>query len=53
VADVNLIVIILLLLLIFGAFGGIHTGYVPAAYGWPGGGLGVVLLIVVILLLVR
>jgi hypothetical protein len=47
----NLLIVILVLILVFGAFGGGHMGYWPARYGYGGGGLGLVLLIVVVLIL--
>jgi hypothetical protein len=47
----GLVLLILVLLLIFGAFGGTYYGHWGPGIGWGGGGIGLVLLILVIVLL--
>jgi len=45
----HLVIIVLIVLILVGAFGGSHLGFYPATYGL-GGGVGLVLLILLILL---
>lgn len=45
----NLLVLILAILFLAGAFGGGHLGFYPVQYGY-GGGVGIVVVILIILL---
>lgn len=49
----NLVLVLIVLLLIFGGLGGSVGGYWPAHYGYAGSGIGLVLLIVLLVILFR